>query len=1602
MKPSSSSSSGRSNSRDLRRGPSPARSRQQRTISSSSTGTSGVNATAAAASVGSSSVTASAGLLPVVQEVLLPPPPPPPSTTAPVRSSTVSARATARIRQRAAVNVQSTTGSTGTQLSSQSTGQAGNISRQQQQQSTLSSSSSSTAAALSNVIGRSSSSLRQRSQQQVRSSTSSTTATAGNTGISSNETSLSTLNRPRPESLNISTVQQQQQNRVAWIDEQTPTEQQIHTLQQKQRQQSNNGPTGNNKIITSSTATTTTTTTTPNSTITVRKGGIRSTLRSTLSKPTVGGVVVSSTTSTTQSAFNATTQNKIDDKYSSGDDWDEDANESSWNIVRYSVSDDNTNEGEDEEDEDDIFNTDNTNNIPSSNTPASLFTSAWNFNQQTPADDLEEIKFNSAIKPQQQLLQPQRQDDTITKMKMTVRQQKQQQQQQNDRLKGNMNNIDNDNSSRIDNDQELSRRSLPEMTTIEDLEHLLDSTTLKNELIDSNCIHDNSIVMIKSQYACTTLRFDQQLQDGTSNNIRKKGMKASTSHEQDSYNTSQLSCTGLSLGTSQELFTLSIQSQSSSKKHVKGILKPNNVLRYGSKVVLKLGNVNDKFHMDQPHQIQQEKLIVYVRQNSNDSSTRSNNDNGLVVDTCTDDSEATQNDNAIWTIIRYRNTHPVRIGMSVTSTNQSRPRKNIDSTRTEPVRYGEPILFRHDATGGVLSCEYIRFDDDNNNTTGTCSTKLTLVTNSYDVDRARHTINQPSSLLSRLQQSDLLVPSNDNVFTFCPPTTPPLPSWTFISSNSITNNDNTLREFIRPYLDGSYLRLSNGSKPINHQLSSTFHGDDDATKYLQKCRHAVKTIRDDQMLTASGQELLLLDQVMGSLLGLEGDFIRTVPIESGLLPIQFQISQNNEEQKSSHFDPIVHNLVTSIVALSTGFARVRYFVNQHFPGYEYGSVMHAMCEELDLILQEYQSNIVYDLQNEVRLSIQHGQAMPLRKLLMHTRDSLHMMIVLEQVCIGTKCKKGGSLINSLSQLKLNTFRGDNAAEKYVQRFLDAASVPYMSMLIRWMETGDLDDPDAEFMVRKVCTVRNNDDVHQIQATSWESIYELAIDNVLDGFFGTTRTVEQVLTTGRYWNALRKCSDTHHDTPQKFSSNNQQGFQQPTFNSSHAVVSSYVKELYDGASNRLMTLLLDEYDLFGSLRLMKRYFLIEHGDFFVNFLDVAEGELQKDLSQISRGRVQNWLNGSVQITERNTDLAEQLLSEPKRSHRLDHGNKYDDFHFRLSGLRCRFALLSLTEFLDQLHSSTGGIDTNDPWTPLRHTYSTGKVDGSKSVNGLSGLEAFFIEFAAVPFPISLVLTPRAIAEYQLLFRHLFFAKHVERRLVSIWQDHQFMKELQSLRGTMGQTFLLRQRMLHFMQNLIYYMMFEVIEPNWMEMEESVMGSHMDQTVDDILKHHDTFLRRALDACLLTNRGLVRALTKLMRTCLLFTDQMKRFLKATKIEDDRITVAGQMQKVVQRKMNDRRHSMDIEATDRASRKLLRMNIQKARMERQQRVHRQTVRVQREVSSESYQRMVHRFEEVFSDNLREFMTLLTRSDDSLHTHKVNLCIRLDYNGYVSRALT
>ena len=410
---------------------------------------------------------------------------------------------------------------------------------------------------------------------------------------------------------------------------------------------------------------------------------------------------------------------------------------------------------------------------------------------------------------------------------------------------------------------------------------------------------------------------------------------------------------------------------------------------------------------------------------------------------------------------------------------------------------------------------------------------------------------------------------------------------------------------------------------------------------------------------------------------------------------------------------------------------------------------------------------------------------------------------------------------------------------------------------------------------------------------------------------------------------------------------------------------YVHSYHD-ASDTLLHLLMGKYDILSSLRFMKKYFLLDQGDFFVNFLDGVEKELHKELPNVLQGRVQNWLT---------TTMARSLESNPQSSHSTQ----------LASSLRCCFLDRNVR---DTLHDMGKGRKSS-------------RSKKSSRAKVLAGFEAIAFEFKNVPFPASLVLSPVQLRSYQLLFRQIFFAKYVERQLVNMWSDHQLLKQMTSLRVACSPTFSLRRRMLHFIQNFVYYMKFEVIEPHWRELESKLNASkeycmnrsayddskeaNFPRTVDDLLNEHNQFLTRLFTQCLLSNYDLIERASKIMTTCLLFCTQIKFFMESTKVHEtlENTRIERSMMRFGKKKKNS-----DREAEFRAKRE---ENIQRC-----------SDRILQEYRTENYQHMIKKFDQVFTSHLAEFMKNLNSDfGQRSNSHLTNLFTQLDYNGFVSSSL-
>ncbi|GMP21771.1 hypothetical protein CsSME_00000065 [Camellia sinensis var. sinensis] len=242
----------------------------------------------------------------------------------------------------------------------------------------------------------------------------------------------------------------------------------------------------------------------------------------------------------------------------------------------------------------------------------------------------------------------------------------------------------------------------------------------------------------------------------------------------------------------------------------------------------------------------------------------------------------------------------------------------------------------------------------------------------------------------------------------------------------------------------------------------------------------------------------------------------------------------------------------------------------------------------------------------------------------------------------------------------------------------------------------------------------------------------------------------------------------------------------------------IKAAYEFASGELLNLIKEKYDLMGKLRSIKHYLLLDQGDFLVHFMDIARDELLKKPDEISVEKLQSLLDLALRTTAAAADPChEDLICCVERS-----------------------TLIKSLSMLKDLQINRAVSDSSDLEEPVC----------------ITGLETFSLSYK-VQWPLSLVISRKALTKYQLIFRFLFHCKHVDRQLCGAWQIHQ------------------------------------VLEPNWhvmhnrLQTAKSIDDVYMHSlTGFDVIEYHNFFLEKCLRECLLLLPEVLKKVERLKSICL----------------------------------------------------------------------------------------------------------------------------------------
>jgi len=411
----------------------------------------------------------------------------------------------------------------------------------------------------------------------------------------------------------------------------------------------------------------------------------------------------------------------------------------------------------------------------------------------------------------------------------------------------------------------------------------------------------------------------------------------------------------------------------------------------------------------------------------------------------------------------------------------------------------------------------------------------------------------------------------------------------------------------------------------------------------------------------------------------------------------------------------------------------------------------------------------------------------LRRLFVWLAEPLKTMRTLAILVDATHGTRGGGMLAVMQKLSRH---GDPSSTALVRRVLSASATPFLGMVHRWTLSGELEDPSHEFFVRVDHAVPDKD--------LWRCKY--AFDDDMLPSFVTREQGKTMLRLGKSINFLRRCCDDASWTPERSEIMNAvEKVGGLDFENPKGLVT-----LIDETSRRVdaavRRVLFDRYQLGRHCDALKRYLLLGQGDLHECLMDLMGPSLDEPANSLSVFKLSGTLEQAIRSSSAQSDAP---------------------------------------EFIDRL-----------------------RVRLMAHLNEEVGWDVFTLEYV-VNQPLTTIFTETAMNKYLRVFNFLWRLKRVEHSLCATWQmmkpsvTHLLSSEAREV-GASGETLVemirnchsLRGEMHNFISNFQYYVMFEVLETSWVNLQEK-FDEHSD--LDEIIAAHDVFLDAVVQKALLGTKS-----------------------------------------------------------------------------------------------------------------------------------------------------
>ena len=797
---------------------------------------------------------------------------------------------------------------------------------------------------------------------------------------------------------------------------------------------------------------------------------------------------------------------------------------------------------------------------------------------------------------------------------------------------------------------------------------------------------------------------------------------------------------------------------------------------------------------------------------------------------------------------------------------------------------------------------------------------------------------------------------------------PMIPSW-HKKRKYLNNNINSYLY----YLDKNFYKMKISNNNINNSNNKEgLINSREISTIIDKSKEKLSS------LNSTEQDEILVNDLLLVMLGLEGKYIKRVVNTTSYkdFKVEFEVEPYLDNPTC---DPPLLSLTNLILPMGYYYSSITYFLNMGSKP-ETGLVVKGFCDGLKKILREY---ILFVNQLEEHKNNPNSN-INLQQLWWVCQPSIKLLECLHKLCQKCFMIKGGALLNIIYSSYLH--ENDTQIKTIYKYLLNKSFIPFFDMIKLWICHGFLENEHdfQEFMIfspKSYIKEKLNDYYHDL---FWETKFILSENNI-PTFLQKIAT--KILFIGKSYNIIKECGknikcpyeqelemfkDKENEDENDindiiksnfniykkneivdFNGNNNYGYKksnQMIFETERIIeFENLIDKIYQWINDTLKNILFNEKDLILMIESFKKYYLMEAGDFYNDFIELNLDLLNKGLNKIKEENIYKKDENFIKLPmikeeeQKNMKIFKYVITNMTVE---DLKKYYSNYHKILKSNEN-----DITKITSQLEKIDRIINRKKSEEPKENV----KV-----------VECVEIE-PEILWPLNLIFSKKNIMKYKLLFRQLIKLKLIEKLLYNTFIIQQDYKEL-NIQTKLKDSFFLRDCMINFIKNLIYYLFNEVIEPNYIKLIKNLENA---KSMEEVINYHEKFL----DTCL--NEGLIidnlkGKLNDILNCCYYYCHLIYQYngnirMKSQEIISDIIS-----------KRNDEYKNEYMRKT--AKNKEKNNSLKQAFLKLEN----------------SYRNFLDKLKNGYNNRLKSFLETIKKINDNHKTNLANLLIKIDYTNY------